>query len=335
MIPDVVISSDAIPHEVGCRWRACSVSSARVAANRPAAFTIVELLVVVAIIGVLVGLLLPAIQAAREAARRASCLNHLKQMGLALQNYHSAHRKLPEGARMHARSGRKSIGWQVLILPYLEQRALYEEISPDAEGGALRHSSDREIPLLFCPSAEPPTSDSTDLESTNYVGVAGTGQVRQPWPLEEVACGIVAIDGVLFLKSDVNFKDITDGTSHTLAVGERTPVDSTETWTLGAIWHRQGGATDPRGVCVAAAKHVVWPLNSLENRRVFFARDPAAPADLRRMLGNESAFGSLHPGGAHFLYADGSVHFLAEDIDLNLFRGLATRSGEEPGQPTE
>lgn len=300
----------------------------RVAKTR-AAFTLVELLVVVAIIGVLIALLLPAVQAAREAARRSVCRNNEKQLGLALQAYHAAQRRFPPGARMHAQPGKKSIGWQVLVLPYQEQRPLYDEISPDNEGGAVRHSTDRTVPTYFCPSAEPPTDKASDIESANYVGVAGAGQQREDWPLEEMACGIVATDGVLHLRSDVSAGDVTDGTSNSLMVGERTIVDTTEWWTLGASWYRRNGSSAPDSVCVAASKHVVWPINVLESGRVAWIRDRDAPAVLRKVLGNELAFGSEHPGGAHFLLADGSVHFLDESLDLNVYRNLATRAGGE------
>jgi prepilin-type N-terminal cleavage/methylation domain-containing protein/prepilin-type processing-associated H-X9-DG protein len=301
-----------------------------VALRRPVAFTLVELLVVVTIIGILTGLLLPAVQAARESARQTTCRNNLKQLATALQLYHAQHGAFPEGARLHARSGFKSIGWHVLVLPHLEQRALYAEISPDAEGGARLHAGNRFVPGLFCPTAEPPSQDETDLESANYVGVAGAGSAREEWPLEEKVCGIAATDGVLYLRSKVSIAHISDGSSNTLALGERSLYNPNEDWTLGAVWHKPGGATTPTSVCTAAAKHVVWSINALESRRVYYVRDLDAPDELRKVLNNELAFGSLHPGGAHFAYADASVHFLDEATDLTVYREMATRQGDEP-----
>ena len=297
-------------------------------------FTLIELLVVVAIIGVLAGLLLPAVQAARESARKSTCRNNLKQIGIALQNYHAHRGKFPEGARMHARSGQKSIGWHVLVLPYMEQRPLYSKIAPDKEGGARVHAATEIVPTYFCPTAEQPSQQVTDAERANYVGVAGAGLTREDWPLEEIACGIAATDGVLYLRSKVSVKDISDGSSHTLAVGERTIYNTTELWTLGAVWYKTAGSPTPTSVCVAAAKHVVWPINALENRRIYYVRDSDAPLELRKVRNNELTFGSQHPGGAHFALADGSVHFLDEGLDLAVYRELATRQGEETSEWT-
>jgi prepilin-type processing-associated H-X9-DG protein len=289
-------------------------------------------LVVVAIVVVLMGLLLPAVQAARESARQSTCRNNLKQIGVALHAYHAQYGKFPEGARMHARSGRRSVGWRVLVLPQLEQRPLYSEIAPDEEGGARDHASNEIVPSYLCPTAEPPTPQTTDLERANYAGVAGAGLTREDWPLEEIACGLVATDGVLYLRSKVSVTDIRDGSSHTLAVGERTFFDNSELWSLGAVWYKSGGSAAPTSVCVAATKHVVWPINALENRRIYYVGDSNAPPELRKVRSNELAFGSQHPGGAHFAFADASVHFLDDGLDLTVYREMATRHGEELSQ---
>ena len=316
---------------MNCRLRATTVFRARTSDPRTA-FTLIELLVVVAIIGVLTALLLPAVEAARESARQSMCRNNLKQIGLALQAYHAQRGEFPAGAHMHTRSSQKSIGWHVLILPHMDQRPLYSDIAPDAEGGARVHAANKIVPGYFCPTAEPFSEQDTDLESANYVGVAGAGLTREDLPLEEIACGLVATDGVLFLRSSVSVSDIGDGSSHTLAVGERTIYNPSEMWTLGAVWYKSGGSATPSSVCVAAAKHVVWPINALESRRIYYVRDFDAPPELRKALNNELAFGSQHSGGAHFAMADGSVHYLREELDLSVYRELATRQGEEANQ---
>jgi prepilin-type N-terminal cleavage/methylation domain-containing protein/prepilin-type processing-associated H-X9-DG protein len=294
------------------------------------AFTLVELLVVITIIAILTALLLPAVQAAREAARQSTCRNNLKQIGLALQSYHAQHGAFPEGARHHDRRNNKSIGWHVLVLPHMDQRPLYHRINPTPDGGAVDDGGDAVVASYICPTAEPPTQLTTDIESANYVGVAGAGVEREDWPVEEIICGIVAVDGVLHLRSKVRTADIGDGTSNTLAVGERSLYNTEEYWSLGSLWTGSGSSPTPAGVCVGAAKHVVWPINALESRSVYYVRDFSGPTALRKVRNNELAFGSLHPGGAHFAFADGSVHFLAESIDLTVYRDLATRSGEEP-----
>lgn len=293
------------------------------------AFTLIELLVVVTIIGMLTALLLPAIQAARESARQSTCRNHLRQLALALNSYHAQHREFPEGARMHKRAGSQSIGWHVLILPHIEQNALYQEIQPDTDGGARLLAANRAVPLFFCPSSEPPSESGDDLEQASYVGVAGAGRTKDEWPVEEQICGIAATDGVLHLRSHVSVADIGDGSSHTLAIGERSLLNPYEQWTLGATWYAPGASKTPAQMCVYAAKQIVWPINALEARRIHWVRDYNGPAELRKVRTNELAFGSKHGSGAHFAYADGSVHFLDESIDLNLLRDLATRQGEE------
>lgn len=292
-------------------------------------FTLIELLVVITIISLLLGLLLPAVQAAREASRQTACGNNLRQIGVALQSHHASQKRFPEGARLHDRQNLKSIGWPVLILPFSEQNSLYDRIDPNAAGGARMYAGNVVMPIYVCPSAPPPTNDSDDLESTNYVGVAGAAQTKEDWPLEEVICGAVATDGVLYLRSKVHASDITDGTSNTLAVGERSILQLDEDWTLGAVWYKFSNAQQPDSVCVAAAKHIVWPNNSLENRQVFSARDLSVPLSQRKALNNSLPFGSEHPDGVRFAYADGSVRILNDSVDLNILRSMATRAGDE------
>ena len=296
--------------------------------NRRAGFTLTELLVVVTIISILMGLLLPAVQSARGAGRRTTCINKLKQQALALANYHAQQKHFPAGARMHEVSERESIGWQVLVLPMLEQAALYDEITPLPNGGAALSGRNRIPDVFICPSATPPTDDATDLESANYVGVSGSGTSRVKWLLDERINGPVYTDGVLHWASQVDFSSISDGSSRTLLIGERSFIKIHDGWTYGGTWFDRNHSGEPTSIRIGAVKHVVWPINTLENRRAFYVHDfDASPP--REVLHNEISFGSLHPGGASFACADGSVHFLNEELDLSILRDLASRNGGE------
>ena len=187
-------------------------------------FTLIELLVVIAIISLLVGLLLPAVQAAREAARRSTCLNNCYQLATSLQSYESQHQAFPTGARSHTQKNIFSVSWQALILPFIEQRELYSRIAPDSEGGVGPQGHEQAVhivELFHCPSAEPPFNDGVTYNGSNYVGIAGAGDVESTIDLEDVQCGDLFTDGVLTYKTPTAMSDITDGTSKTLAFGER------------------------------------------------------------------------------------------------------------------
>ncbi|OYV77991.1 MAG: hypothetical protein B7Z73_19875, partial [Planctomycetia bacterium 21-64-5] len=200
-------------------------------------FTLVELLVVIAIIGILIALLLPAVQAAREAARRAQCTNSLKQLGIAVQNYHDAIGAFPPlctgpwpssgngGTRKHGQ-----LGYLVLLLPYLEQTALYNQVDFAGISGtgtmtpwntAFRPWFN-EIPMLICPSdILCPTQNSNAFSGVkypmghnNYKGCLGTTVNNDQWGATN---GVFQIDGF----GNIAMRDVTDGTSHTLLIGER------------------------------------------------------------------------------------------------------------------
>ena len=136
-------------------------------------FSLVELLVVIAIVGILIGLLVPAIQAAREAARRSTCANNLKQIGLALQNYHSQYRHFPSSAPLLPREKESSISWRVMILPFLEEDSLYRDIQPTPEGGAVNWSpATLEVQTYLCPSSHSPRPGGTVLVQSHYTAVS-------------------------------------------------------------------------------------------------------------------------------------------------------------------
>ncbi|MEQ8211641.1 MAG: DUF1559 domain-containing protein [Lacipirellulaceae bacterium] len=302
--------------------------SLRVPTTRKA-FTLVELLVVVAIISLLIGLLLPAVQAAREASRRSKCQNNLKQQALALNSYHAQSQHFPAGARQHEREGSISISWHVAVLPMLEQTDLYDRIDPQPDGGAAFFARTVIPEVFICPSGNERSFGSLTVQPSNYAGVAGSGESRVEWTLDERINGHVFTDGTLYLGSEVTTGDITDGTSNTLALGERNAYNAAEDWTYGGTWHAKGASPTPTRIQVGAAKHMVWPINTVENRRAFYIRDFSVPAEDRLVLNNDLPFGSNHPGGASFALADGSVHFFSEDTDLSTLKRMASRADGE------
>jgi len=276
------------------------------------AFTLVELLVVIAIIGILVGLLLPAVQAAREAARRMQCSNNLKQLGLALHSYHDTNNKFPQGfTRFH------SWGWAVRVLPYIEQRNLFDRLGAvSLNWGLINNGADpnllalmqTKLPGFRCPSDTGPDLNDKRLlggrqtSMSNYLGVNGSllFQHLGQWYDAESTPGnpatYVGGNGVLFMDSKISFRDITDGTSNTLLVGERDYRHN------GALWV---GTTNTNGGY--ANRHFCLSTAGYTDR----GRD-------HKINGlDANAFSSYHAGGgAQFAFCDGSVRFLTQSISV-------------------
>jgi prepilin-type processing-associated H-X9-DG protein len=276
------------------------------------------LLVVIAIIGVLVGLLLPAVQAAREAARRMQCSNNMKQIGLAAQNYESVHRRLPPGWVARFADGHPGWGWSAALLPFMEGNTIYQQIDSRLPIAAPVHAAVQRytIPNLHCPSDwgpalfeigeydpshvhaddEPEHVDEGHklftVAKSNYVGMFGTFELEDS-PFKG--------DGVFFGNSRVAFRDIRDGLSNTLLVGER------DSRLGGSVWH--GSIAEAN----AASARIVGVADHQPN-------DPS---------GHFEDFRSYHPGGVNFLRVDGSVRMYSQTMDEAIYRGMATIAGGE------
>jgi prepilin-type N-terminal cleavage/methylation domain-containing protein/prepilin-type processing-associated H-X9-DG protein len=283
-------------------------------------YTLIELLLVIAIVGVLIGLLLPAVQKVRAAAQRTQCQNNLKQIGLALHNYHDTRSALPPGVTsLQPGEPYPRMTWLTRLLPYLEQDALWRAtdaayqyqpvpyIDPPHVGFSLP------VKMFSCPSDgrtfEPQgTHQGLRAALTSYVGVLGTAY-NQP-------------DGVLFLDSRVRLTDVTDGTSNTLMVGERPP--SADCW-YGWWYAGYGQAGSGSGDMLLGARERNFG-------GPYVSGCPRGPYHFQPGQLSEQCdlfhFWSLHSGGAHFLFVDGSVHFLSSAADP-LLPALATRNGGE------
>ena len=300
----------------------------RTTANKQNAFTLVELLVVIAIIGVLLGLLLPAVQAAREAARRSQCNIQLRNLTLGLLNFESQNQRFPAGAKIPPTDNQAGVSWRVMLLPYIEQGQLYEKISPLPNGGATDWTA-RTILLdiLHCPTVPSEGSSGLTVFSANYAAVAGAARNDELIALESTICGNCATDGVLHVDSSTKMSNIEDGTSNTLVLGER--IYLFQDWMEGAT----KSGTPPTRLCSGAVKNIFYPINASFEEFGHYKFDFSAPPTNRKTLLNDLHFGSLHPGGAHFSYADGHVVFLSDSIDFTVYQDLSTKAGGEV--PTE
>lgn len=281
-------------------------------------FTVVELLVVVAVIGALIGLLLPAIQAAREAGRRATCQNHLHQLGVALHCYHSGHEHFPPGYLGTAQDyWFPHWSWSSYLLPYLEEVGAYKALGVETQefgDGAMlapaTAGTQRPMPLFACPSdLGGVLNDQKDLHGkSNYRGVMGNITM-----LSSDYATAMTENGVIYLNSNISIGKITDGSSHTLIVGECTL--SSDPGHNGAIWagmHGSPGTPVSDGSEVILVSDAMWWINS----------DPSWCVNGTGL----QAFGSNHPGGASFCFADGSIHFLRTEIDATTLEDLAARN---------
>ncbi|MCC9609153.1 DUF1559 domain-containing protein [Blastopirellula sp. JC732] len=302
--------------------------------TRRRAFTLVELLVVIAIIGVLIALLLPAVQQARESARRMQCINNLKQVGLAIHNYHDTHRVLPSGYIDVANDSGGVDGygwsWSVLILPFVEQRALHDQLSPGPQTVSQALTSNLALlqqPLTAyrCPSSVDETLNShylfsgEKLATSNYAAVAGYAYTNT-----------TTLDrgGAFFRNSFKTLADVHDGTSNTLMVGEKTLAHPrTKNILGGAVW-AAANRTDRMGTSGQNTDSVGSCLGALHSSHGLNGDPQAAGLDLAFA---PMVYASQHPGGVQFVLFDGSARFLSENLDqTTLLPNLARIDDRNP-----
>jgi prepilin-type N-terminal cleavage/methylation domain-containing protein len=302
-------------------------------AGRPVAFTLIELLVVIAIIGILIGLLLPAVQKVREAASRIRCANNLKQIGLAVHNYHETFERIPPASL----GGDGEVSWAVLLLPFIEQDNLFQQWNLKLRYTYYRTPASvvgAQVGIYYCPSRRSPPKYSV------------SGDTQPPWGGSPGALGDYAGNGGnstatwddprynngVFLYADtafgpnntvvswtamISFRDVTDGLSSTLLVGEKHVL-------LGQWGQESAGdnsiynGDDIHTIVRVAGRQMPGPID-----RPF----AASPFDSYRP---DERFGSYHPGGCQFVLCDGGVHFISNTVDIETLSRLAVRNDGLP-----
>ena len=293
--------------------------------KRRRAFTLIELLVVIAVIAILLALLLPAVQQARAAARRTHNRNNLKQIGIALHNYHETYLTFPSGwigvdAGQPDVEGESGFGWCTMLLPFIDERPLYDEIDFELPILDPANASVRTYLPKFRNPSDPTASNIWEIEdesspgtvlgtlpTANYVGVFGTAELED--------CHLLSVgetcesDGMFHHNSKVRIADVIDGTSNTFMVGERR-TDEDMSWYSTWVGSVPGGE-----------EHLARILGVVDHP----PNDDALHFE---------DFSSYDPGGVQFVFGDGRVKFVSENIDEALYQALATKSGGESNAAT-
>lgn len=294
------------------------------------AFTLVELLVVLAIVGLLVALLLPAVQMARESARKSQCGNNLKQIGLALHGHLDQHKRLPAGYTSGELPDGDDAGpgwsWAARLMPFIEQQALHDQIVFEAPVESVLMEDVRlaSVESFVCPSDGlfVPIVDIPEklthrvicpMAGASYVGSAGT--VR-------VTCKVCRdrFDGVFGRNRPIGLREITDGLSKTIAVGERSGF-----WSNPALW-----GVVPKSIILdhqQEGKYAAGPGYVLGTTFKDGFNIESIPLDINEELTFAESYGSQHPGGSHFTFCDGGVRFVWKDTEAGIMNTISTRGG--------
>jgi prepilin-type N-terminal cleavage/methylation domain-containing protein len=297
------------------------------------AFTLIELLVVIAIIGILIGLLLPAVQKVREAAARMQCANNLKQLGLAIHNYHGDYQSFPPAAL----GGDGEVSWAVLILPYIEQDPLYHQWNLNLRYTYYRHPASvvgAQVKIFYCPSRRSPPQLSVSGDTLAPWGgspgasgdyAANGGNTTAVWEDPRNGNGVLLYADTTFgpnntvasWRSLTAFRDVTDGLSNTLLIGEK-HVQNTMFGQQAAGDNSIYNGDDIHTIVRVAGRQTPGPID-----RPF----AASPTDSYRP---DERFGSYHVGGCQFVLCDGSVRMISTTVDIETLTRLAVRNDGLP-----
>jgi prepilin-type N-terminal cleavage/methylation domain-containing protein/prepilin-type processing-associated H-X9-DG protein len=291
-------------------------------------FTLIELLVVIAIIAVLISLLLPAVQAAREAARRAQCTNNLKQLGLAMANYESTNGCFPQGS-FWIQPASLGFAWRhawchnIGLLPYMEQAPIYNAFNSNVNIFDVQNDTINGIGMsvLWCPSDPLVSQDyygysyfyKLKFKMNSYGGNMGyfpnypDARVGNPYGMVPFDSNYQAIqaqtNGILYYNSTVRLANITDGSSNTMAIGERAFGRLDPAYSYCYMWWASGQLSDSMST-------TFYPMNV--DKKIKNVSDGIAGA--QGFFAFLMSFGSFHPGGSNFVFGDGSVHFIKDTI---------------------
>ena len=304
---------------------------------RESGISLIEVLVVITVIGILIALLLPAVQQSREAARRSKCQNNLRQIGLALHNYHETHSMFPPGAiaaspprpfaicrsshaeggvdtwgEAQAGAGMQGTSWMLHILPHADYGVLYADWNFDRDIVGNRKAAETDIPLFYCPSRRDSVVNQGIMFGTwarggnDYGGCNGWHNcgAHETWIVANQRRPGSECKGVFRVNSNTQIDDIQDGTTNTLMLGELQRLDGGIDQTTSRDGWAVGGVATMFSSC----------SDRCEGINADFFEEP----------------GSAHEGGAHFSLADGSVRFLGESMNLTVLRQLGSIAGDGP-----